>query len=274
MLWYKMKNVILFLLLITNLFLAALVLSQEAQVEGAEQNARHLALSFLDDHNISLPDSLLPHTISLPSQEMTWNRNAEKSYAQSLLGTHDEESLGGDILRYHSPQGELRFHDNGEFYATFQDNTYQTTQGNEESLAEEILSLLDFQGSLLERKHENTSLSLTYQQELDTVPLLGCTVTLLFDHATLREISQGKRLQGTFTPTPQEHVSIPSALIYFYNGTTQLGDTSSSITNIQESYLVTTPLSSSATLTAGWLIETDTNSYHLNTQNGTLTRLS
>lgn len=275
MVWHKMKNVVILLLLTTNLFLGALVLSQEVKVEGQEQQARKMALEFLSDHNISISETLIPEKIQLPSQEMVWNRSFEKEYATALLGNVSEESLGGDILRYESAIGELRFHDNGEFYATFYQNSYKTEVGEEASLGEEILTLLNFTGQLKSIQQENNDTSsLTFLQTLDGIPLLGCEVTLLFEKGVLLEISQGKRLDGDFAPTTETNITVATSLIQFFNGLTQLGDHCDTIHSITPSYLVSTPLASSATLTPGWRMETNLGTYHLNTLDGTLLNLS
>lgn len=269
MLFHKLKNVILLLLLLTNMFLLGLVLSQEVEIDTLEQEARVLALEFLTDRGVTVDEAVVPVSMELRTQELSWNREGEGDAAFQLFGVVDVESLGGDIVRYYNQSGEIRFHDNGEFYASFYSDDFTGEMGEEETLAETVLEKLGISGSLA-RKLVGEDVVLIYRQELNGMALLGCEVRLLFVDGDLREILLGKRLEGEFFQREEEQISISSALIACYHGFMALEVDVQVIFQIKPCYQVWTPLSNSAVLTAGWILSTDQGEFFLNTATGNL----
>lgn len=278
MIWSKLKNLILVLLLITNLFLVALVLSQEAKLDSQEQEARQLALNFLTQRGISIDYSIVPEEISLMPQELKWNRQTESQHATALLkskGTVLQESLGGDIVRYYNDAGEIRFHDNGEFYATFSPDLFIAPNDQLGKFALDLLERLGFQGQIL--KEESTSQGetlVTVEQMHNGIPLLGCEVMLRFSEQSLLEVVHGKRLEGDYTLVPEKNITVATALVQCYNQLQALGHSNQIITEIHPCYMVSTPLSSDPSLTPGWNVITNTGSFFLNTLDGSFTQLS
>lgn len=273
MVWAKMKNVVLALLLITNLFLGALVFSQEVKADAEEHRARALALAFLGDRGLLVDDSMIPYQIHLEPKALIWSREREPDFAQALLGDFYQESLGGDIVRYFSQKGELRFHGGGEFFGTFPQGSFYAPLGEEISHAQDFLKELDMNVTLLSKEEEGTFLTLTFRQELDGIPLLGCEITLQYQNGSLCDILQGKRLDGEFTQGQGSTITVATALVQCYNELSRLGDVCSAFLSVESSYMVSTPLTSSATLTPVWHILTDTGEYYLSTITGTLDRV-
>lgn len=274
MVWQKMKNLILMLLVITNFFLATLVRSQEVKLEAEEQTARELALSFVNQRGLSLDDALLPLTITLQPLELAWNRQNETQYATLLLesfGDIAQESLGGDIVRYYNQGGEIRFHDNGEFYATFSPLSFQSPAFQHDDFSLEFLSQFGFEGHILEETATSTGeVWVTIQQLQEGIPVLGCEVVLRFEGTSLIEVVQGKRLEGEFTPLLDKNISVATALIQCFNELQTQQRASHHIFDIQPCYVVNSPMSSDPILTPGWTVTTDSGTFFLNTQDGTL----
>lgn len=270
MLWHKMKNVILALLLVTNMFLLALFLSQEVKWEEEEQEARSLAIEFLGQRGILVDEGMIPEKITLYPYEVLWNREKEGEYALDLLGPVEMESLGGDIVRYFNDNGELRFHDNGEFYANFSSGFYEGNLGEEKKVALEVLKGLGIDGYFLEEFSQFEENTLVFLQEFKENPLVGCEVRFVFREGELREISQGKRLEGEFLKKNEDNITVATALVQCYNGWVELGEDCREILQIESCYLVSTPLTASATMNPSWQITTDLGVYYLDTLTGKL----
>lgn len=268
MLWSKLKNVIIALLLLTNLFLLALVLSERVVGDNQELQARQTAITFLQERGILISESVVPREFELESQQMIWDRSGERGYGEALLGTVAEESLGGEIVRYYNGQGELRFHGNGEFYGNFVAEAFPCALENQGSYGAELLKTLGISVQLVEE--DLSSQIFIYVQELAGVPLLGCEVILRFEGDYLAEIVQGKRLAGTFQLREEDTLSVATALMQFYQGLQQWGEDCGEILEIRASYIVTTALSSPAYLTPAWNLVTEEGEYFLNGTTGVL----
>lgn len=239
-------------------------------MEGQEQKARQIALEFLLERGVFVEEGKIPQEMSLLPLELIWDRSLEGGYAQAFLGDVEMESLGGEIVRYFNKVGELRFHDNGAFYGSFLPSLYCGLVGEEEALAEGVLSILGMDGILAQRLESDGEVVLVYWQALSGVPLLGCEVRFLFVDGGLEEILSGKRLEGEFLEKQQEHRTVASALVQCYQGFLALGTEVGEILEIISSYQVSTPLISSAILSPGWLLHTDSGVFFLDTATGVL----
>lgn len=270
MLWSKLKNMILAVLLLTNLFLLALVLSETVAGDEQEQEARETALAFLRQRGLTVSEEMVPKTFQLQGKEMTWDMSSEEDLVTSFLGTVEVESLGGDMIRYYNEHGELQFHGNGEFYGQFLAPTFPIGEETMEEHGTKQLELLGIQAVLLDMEEEHGRSSLRFVQVLDGVLLLDCEIVLVYENEILWEISRGKRLKGTFVPSGGETITVATALMQCYIGMTALGHSATEISLIQESYLVTMPVSSPVILTPAWRIVTESHEYFLNGVTGAL----
>ncbi|MFI3255121.1 MAG: hypothetical protein R3Y63_12435 [Eubacteriales bacterium] len=260
--WSKLKNVIIAVLLVMNLSLLFLVLGEAVAEDGLELEARAMALDFLTERGITVEESKIPREMTLLPQQLIWDRGEELQWANALLGEVKEESLGGEIVRYYNDSGEVRFHGNGEFYGSFVADLWADKSPHEQ--AEYVMETLGYQGVLW--KEEGGTLS--YLQTAFQGIFWGCETSFIFSDGSLMEISQGKRLEGTYVQGEKEDSSIATALVQFYHG---LGETiCSKIYQVEPCYLVTTPLSSSAVLTPCWYFFTDSGDYILEPVAGVL----
>ncbi len=270
--WPKLKNMILTLLLITNVFLFVLVLTQEMREEGQEQQARETAIAFLTDRGIWVDKEEVPTEITLIPQQITWNRLAEPQYGETLLGQVESEDLGGEIRRYFNANGELRFYSNGEFSGQFVSGFLPLEGKSEEAHGIKILQLLGVSAELRSVWEEEEDLFVLFQQMEEGIPLIGCEQLLVYRQDSLVEISQGRKVEGSYMPLLDPPITVATALLYFYTELQVLGDVCSEIVSIQDCYVLSTTLSAPALLTPAWYLVTDTGAYYLNTLTGELTR--
>lgn len=266
MLWSKLKNVILAVLLLANAFLLILVWGEAMAEDGLELEGRTTALAFLAERGIVAQEGNIPRELGLSSQQVIWDREQELAYAQALLGEVAQEFLGGEIVRYYNGQGELRFHGNGEFYGSFAPGFFQDREESREEQANFVMKTLGYQGRLWEETED----SLSFVQEMEGVLLLGCASTFLFEDGFLVEISQGKRLEGEFVVVEEQSLLIATALMQFYHGMVAMEADCSEIYDIEPCYLVSTPLTSAGTLTPSWFFQTDVGLYVLDSNTGLL----
>lgn len=272
MLWSKLKNVILVVLALTNLFLLILVLGEAVEEDGLEMEAMENARLFLEGHGISISSNDFPRELGIFSGQLLWSRDNEKSYAENILGELTEESLGGEIVRYYNEHGELRFHGNGEFYGSFTQDFLPVSEKNLEQQGQELLDLLGYEGILLSAEDilSTGEGEMTFLQTYETVPLLACETTFRYENYALVEITQGKRMEGEYLLWQENHYPLSTALMQFYQGLLRLDRHCETILQIRVCYLVSTPLSAPAILSPAWLFSTDQGDFVLDATTGLL----
>lgn len=270
--WSKVKNIILFMLVLTNLFLLFFVATPQAQTEMNEDSGRISAISILEGRGISVDSQIVPEKIVHHVQTIIPDRSSEQSLATNLLGTVSMLDLGGDVYRYVGEAGSIRFHSGGELSAQFTSGAYSLTAQSAQSIGASLMKTLELDAQLISMTEGETSTSLTYRQLWDGIPLLDYEMTLVFEADYLSEMIDGKRLCGT--PLQQEVTSgnVATALMQFAAGLQDLGDVCRSITAISSAYSASTDLSGTIQLTPLWCIETDTGAYQLDLITGTLSR--
>ncbi len=271
--WSKIKNIMLLMLVLTNVFLLFFVATPRAQTEMNEDASRLNALSILEQRGISLDSQIVPLNINHYAQVIIPDRTVEPQLASNLLGDVSQLALGGDVYRYVSDSGSIRFHSGGEFSAQFSNDAFPILSQTEQTVAATLIKKLEMDTNLIHISELDDTTTLTYRQLWDDVPLLDYEFTLVCDQNHIVEIINGKRLYGASSQPSDPQNTVSTALMQFAAGLQSLGDICRTITSITPAYRASTDLSGTIQLTPLWCIETDTGSYQLNLITGTLARI-
>jgi len=269
--WPKLKNIVLCILVLTNLFLGVMVARRDLQDSALRSQARENAIQFLEDHGIQAEESRVPHQMTLLPQTVSRDLGREALLAARLLGgTVQAASLGGEVYRYFNDNGSLQFHNDGAFQGEFVPGFFPVGENREED-CRTALDKLDFQGELTAAGTD----SLTFRQTWEGQPLFGQEVTLLLEEGSVTAMTGGRRLVGQPTQdASRSAITVPTALIRFFDGLTQLNAVCSRIDGITEGYVSGGSLSGPMTLTPVWHIATDTGTYQMDLVTGALRRLN
>lgn len=266
----KLKNIVLFILVVTNLCLLVFVVRQELRTRRADAQARENAIAFLAERGIRVDEPLVPKEMDLLPQVVERDRDAEGKAAQALLkGDVEMESRGGEVYRYYNENGSVQFHSDGTFSAELAPGAYPL--GNDrEAACLAVLKQLDFSAEVVEEGES----ALVLRQTWRGVSLFSQQVTVNWEEGSIRSLTGGRRLMGQ----PEEDrsrsaLTVSGALIYFFNGLNGLGDVCSRVDSIDQGYVSTVSLNAPVTLTPVWRVVTDTGPYQLDGVTGALTRL-
>lgn len=271
--WSKIKNIMLFMLVITNLLLLFFVVVPSAQQKKLEDEGIQSAIALLAQRGITVDAQVIPDEIDIHAQTVTPDRSLETTLAENLLGDDAViQDLGGDVYHYSNGSSVIRFHSGGEFTAQFESSLFPLGETSSETHGQTIVSLLQLDASLTAVSRTDDSLSLIYNQLWDGVPLLDYGFTLHYEENSLIQISSAKRLAGDAVVIDTTDLPVSTALMQFLTGIHQLGDICRTITSISSAYSSTTSLSGTVQLNPLWCIETDTGAYQLDLVTGTLTR--
>lgn len=271
--WSKLKNIIILILLVANLFLLVMTGVQQRSSAQRREQALDDAVSVLERSGIKVDRNDLPSELDLVPLTVERDRQAEGDLAAALLGECASYDLGSGRYAYESPLGTAEFRSNGNFSFSFSDGVLTADRpGEEEPHALDTLEKIGFIGTLVSREEAGGRTVLVLGQIWQELPVLSCQVTLEYENGCLRTIV-GQRLMGTPQTAADrtELLSVSTALLRFLSGVTDLGDICSEITAVGPAYLLTT--SADATrLIPIWYVTTDTGAYSLNAVTGALER--
>lgn len=269
--WSKLKNIIILILLMANLFLLIMVGVQErGSAQYREQTVTDM-VSVLEQNGIRLDRANIPEELDLTPMTVERDQESEAALAAALLGECSTSDLGSGRYAYQSNLGWAEFRSNGNFSFTFHDGAL-TVSGGEEAHALAVMEKIGFTGVLVSREENGGQLFLTLRQTWKDLPVLACQVTLEYGDGGLQSIN-GQRLMGTPQPSAEksELITVPTALLRFLDGITGLGDICSEITAMTPGYRLT--VSADATqLIPVWYVTTDTGAYSLDALTGALER--
>lgn len=268
--WSKLKNIILLILLLTNLCLLGLVAGQSLQNSRQRSQTRESAVQFLTERGVQVDEGIIPDSIELLPQTAERDLAQEKKAAESLLkGEVKEEAKGGEIYRYVNAQGMVQFHSDGTFSAQLEPGVYPVGEDQVGGCAA-ALEAVGFQGTFLKETEEG----LLFRQTWEGAELFSQQVTVSCTDGSVTAMTGGHRLVGQpQVDATKQTITIPTALVSFLNGVSTLGDVCGRIDAIQEGYVCSVSLSGSMTMTPAWQVTTDTGKYQLDTVTGEVKRV-
>ena len=123
--WPKLKNIIILILLLANLFLLAMVGTQERDSARDREQALTDAVSVLERNGIQLDRTHVPDELELTPLAVERDQEAEAALAAAWLGECEFSDLGSGRYAYQSVQGWAEFRSNGSFSVTFHDGIWQ-----------------------------------------------------------------------------------------------------------------------------------------------------
>ena len=268
--WSKLENIILVILVLTNLCLLVSVMGQRLHSSALRSQARDNAVRFLQSRGVQLEESLVPQTVSLLPQLVERDLEGEAACAAALLqGAVRAEARGGEVYRYDNENGAVQFHSDGVFSAELAPGVFPVGEEPEKTCLE-LLSWLGFQGELLGREGEE----FTFRQLWEGDPVFNQQVTVRCRKGYVHSMTGGRRLVGAPQGDPSRTVITPAtALIELFNGVTALGDVCSRVDRIEEGYVSAASLSGPMTLTPVWRVTTDTGAYQVDAVTGGVSRV-
>lgn len=277
MAWPKIKNIIILILLGTNLCLLGFTVGRSVYSQSLQGQARADAITFLQSKGIQLQEPQVPQSMTLTPMLVSRDVEQEPILAAALLeGEVSVEARGAEVYRYYNENGSVQFHSNGEFSARFTAGAMQVGEESLQEHSEQIMLRLGIQGSAYSAVavSEDGTKTIGFREEWDGVPLMNCQASLNYVDGSLVSITGGRRLVGEPEKNnAQQPITVATALMKFYNGVASMGDACTQISSIIQGYMVTSTISDPMPLTPVWYITTDIRTYQLDTLTGTLSRV-
>lgn len=269
----KLKNIVIVILVLLNLFLLMLSGGRRVQDVRSREEARRAAVEVIRSGGVTLDEQIVPTQMDLVPLTAERDLKTELLQARALLGGDvDMQARGGEVYRYTNDAGWLQVHSTGQYSAQLnaQPPLAENEQAQERAVA--VLARLDIQSRVVECYTADGQRVVVLDQTLDGVPLLDCRVTVTDTAGGELVISGGRRLLGQAERAGGDPITVATALMRLYNGLNDMGDVYNTIKSITPAYAISSEGTGSMRLTPVWQVETDTGTYRLDTLTGALTR--
>lgn len=268
--WSKIKTIIILILLAVNASLLWLALSRAGAQADAERASRQELIAVFQKNGIELREEQIPKKTEMQRLRFDRDREQEKQIA-GILGEVAEQDQGGGIYLYTGGGGSALFRGNGEFDIEAKQGIIPADPARYESYAASLLKRLGMDadtGTAAQTVEGRVSTSAGQTQ--DGLPVFNCQVTAVFENGSLVSLS-GRRM--TSSPTKSETVSAVStetALLHFLSYLNVEGEVCNRILSIRQGYVARTSASDPLSLAPVWEIVTDTGSYYVDGEAGTV----
>lgn len=271
----KLKNIVLLILVLTNLCLLIFVVRQEWRDRAQRRQAREEAILFLEGKGVAVDERQIPEEMDLMPRIVERDTEEEGKLAARLLGERVKiQDRGAGVYRYFNEAGSIQFHSDGSFSAQFVQGLFPMGDQWERNCLT-LLSKLDFEGELLSVETDAGGDRLLFRQNWEGCPLFTQQVTLETENGWVTGMTSGRRLVGEpVRDQSRNTVSVSTALVEFFNGLNSLGDVCSRVDGVTQGYVAGSSLTGPMTLTPVWRIDTDTGSYQLDLVAGALSRIA
>ena len=255
---YRLKNIIILILVMVNACLLVLLLQrQSAQRQAWEESRTQIAALFRSE-SIALEPGDIPAGESLPPVSFTRSAEREKALAEAILGdgliASDE---GGGIYVYTGDSGTARFRSNGAFDIT----VIRAPREEPEALCRRICR--DFSYGEAEAVFSAGTTVYTAPLLSGGAEVVNCTVTFRFTGNILTAVS-GFVLPEKSVAAAGEPMSAVTALTLLLQSRSTSGAIASTVTAITPAYVLESTPAAPLALTPVWLISTDTYEYYVN----------
>lgn len=269
----KLKNIVIVILVLLNLFLLVLSGGRRIQDARSRDEARTAAVEVIHRGGVALDERVVPDEMSLLPMAAERDLKLEILQARALLGGEVEaHARGGEVYRYENEGGWLQVHSTGQYSARMEPGQALTGQEQPAQHAVALMQLLDMECRVVASDVVGGQGEVVLNQTLNGADLLDCQVSVRYRDGCAVEITGSRRLLGQAERAGGAPVAVATALMRLYNGLNDMGDVYNAIKDIAPAYVLGAEGAGTMRLTPVWQVETDTGTYRLDTLTGVLTR--
>lgn len=259
---YRLKNIILLILALTNLFLLATLLSRRADEAKLLRASAEQVSQLFAQQDIALDPDLIPG--SRPGAVLNLARNVkeENRLAAFFLGQDtDFTDEGGGLTRYESRQGNLVFRSSGDF-----DLTASLEVSDPEDFCAGFFRRFDYREKSAELAGGTGTV--TALQYFNGLPVVNCTVTLTFSSGILSSVIGRHLPEKNAVAATADCITAFTALTAFLSARSEERLDCGSVTGVELGYELQSTPATPLSLVPVWRITTDTFQCYVNSSTG------
>ena len=265
---YRLKNIVILILLLLNLFLLGLTVHLRLQQRHTAQTLAQQLTRLYENSGISLPEDLDVGAAALTPMTASRSLDDEAALAAYLLGRQvDGEDQGGGIYTYTGDGGAVQFRSSGAFdYAP----ALPAALGDPETFWEGFLETFGYRA--LSSSFSGGSGTFLGVRQVEGSDVYNCTVSFHFSKGQLISASGTWLSTAGTTALSQPAFTAADALDRFLSYRSQSGAVCNAVLSVQRVYALQTPSPSTLQLTPQWQVETDTYCYYVDCITGEVLR--
>lgn len=267
----KLKNIVLIILVITNLLLGLLMVVQGVTSRQRQTQTLLDAIALLEDRGIAVAPDAIPQTDFPTPMSLERDSERERQQFSALLGEPFTATQRGLVSYYEGKLGQAEVREDGSFSVSFAPGALSAEGQDIRTHGLSVLRRFGFEAQVTEQEED----VLKVVQLVGSAPVFSCTATLRYENDALAELT-GVRLVGApaADPSQGEALSTATLLLRFRSGIIDSGDACSAIRSATQGYVLSTAAGGSGKprLTPALRLETDTRFYFVDALSGALSR--
>lgn len=260
---FRLKNIMIFILLLLNGFLLfSLAQRREAQRDAFRRTAEQL-VSLFEEDGMALDVDAISRDDPPPGVALARDTALEERAASFLLGEALAASdQGGGIYHYAGPAGEALFRTGGVFEASG-----TLAEEDVEDFCRDFCRTFSYDAP---ERMEGDGV-FTAPAVFNRLPVFNCSVSFTVEGGVLTAVA-GTLLPegGTASPPEEEPLSAAGALVAFQRMRRESGVVASTVADTRLCYELQTA-GAAMSLAPVWRIVTDTEDYFVNCRTGAVT---
>ena len=263
-----LERIIIAILLLLNLSLAAVVLSDRAETRRSNGEIAAYVLQVLQDNNITAAEGAVRVQAAPKRVTLARDEQRESEIVRQLLGRAEPQEQGGKILFYQTNKGQALFRGSGEVAALYTAGAVPLRAG----LAKTTLRLLKRAGidAELAGPVSEETMSAEVRCVWNGYPVYNALLRFDYSDESLYMISGNRVFDSLTEEEGAGLMNSTSALLRFVELVKQDGIICSRLDAVRPGYLQTVLVSGESTLSPVWRIETDTGVFLINAETGVM----
>ena len=262
---YRLKNIIILILVLVNLSLLSSLFYRQSKQQELIRRTEDELMALFAASDIDLARSAISWDTPSGGISMTRNIEREKSMAEMLLGPGFRETSQGGINTYYSSSAALQIRANGSFEAQLPQPPEDT-----ESFCQAFCTAFSFSDPVFSVDEEGSG-SAAAVCRYGEKNVYNSTVVFTLIQGNITAVSGTLLPETGISKENEDLLSCSAALTTFLQMRLTEGTVGSSILNTYSCYELQSTSAAPLTLESAWCIETDVASYYVNCITGTIT---
>ncbi|MDD3346939.1 hypothetical protein [Oscillibacter sp.] len=265
---YRLKNIIILILVLMNFFLLSSLALRESRKNSADRTAAQQLSALFAADGITLDPAVISSETPPTGRTLVRDAALERQVAGVLLGNQLSRSdQGGGISTYSSDRGAALFRASGGFDAN------GTLSTDAAAFCRSFCKEFQFEEPVFQLDGDGNGTAHAARL-YDDDPVFNCTLTFKISGGTLTAVS-GTLLPDAFTEVTSEVelLSASAALTAFLKMRRETSAVVSSVTDLYPCFELQSSASVPMALVPSWCIVTNTVNYYVNCVTGAVTFL-
>ena len=259
----KLERIVLIILVLLNVFLLSVVLSDSLEAKRNEAETAASVTALLEENGIRVESGAVRLRNAPTPCVATRDLQLEGEKVKRLIGEYTAEDAGGNILFYRGGKGQALLRGSGELDVLLESRSIPL-RGGEIATARRVLRRIGVPALAADTKEKDTQFYCCCEE----LPIYNAVLHFDYSQDSLSMIS-GTHLFDTVTKqTDRQGMNSVSALLRFVEIVRSEGYICSRLLGVEPGYLMTVTRSGEAELAPVWRIETDTGVLMIDAESG------